>query len=85
MSTIKMLIKLPWPKKFKNVCEYAGEHHEKIDGSGYPHKLSEGELSVQSRILAVADVFEALLAKDRPYKKGKTISEVVKILLAMVK
>ncbi|MCI4627106.1 MAG: GAF domain-containing protein, partial [Candidatus Magnetoovum sp. WYHC-5] len=85
MSTIKMLVKLPWPKKLKNVCEYAGEHHEKIDGSGYPHKLAAEELSIQSRILAVADVFEALLAKDRPYKRGKTISEVVEILISMTK
>jgi HD-GYP domain-containing protein (c-di-GMP phosphodiesterase class II) len=83
--SIKMLYQLPWPKKLRRVCEYAGEHHEKLDGTGYPHKLSAEELSMKSRILALADIFEALTAADRPYKEGKKLSESIKIMGFMVK
>lgn len=83
--TIKMLEKLPWPKKLKKVTEYAGGHHEKLDGSGYPYGLKAEDLSMQARIMAVADIFEALTAADRPYKPGKKISECIKILGFMVK
>lgn len=83
--TIKMLQKLPWPKKLSRVTEWAGGHHEKLDGSGYPNGLKAEDLTTQARIMAVADIFEALTAADRPYKPGKKISECIKILLFMVK
>ncbi len=85
MVTYKMLSQLPFPKKLRNVSRYAATHHERLDGSGYPLGLKGDELSLQSRILALADIFEALTAKDRPYKKGKTLSEVLKIMGFMIK
>lgn len=83
--TIKMLGKLPFPENLKNVVEYAGAHHETLIGTGYPKKLTKDEMSVPARILALADVFEALTATDRPYKEGKKLSESIKILSFMVK
>jgi len=83
--TIKMLEKLPYPKKLRHVPEYAGGHHEKLDGTGYPNGLKDGQLSTQTRMMALADIFEALTAKDRPYKKGKTLSEAMKIMGFMAK
>lgn len=79
-STIEMLEKLPWPKHLKNVPEYAGGHHERMDGKGYPKGLKRHEMSVQARCMGIADIFEALTAQDRPYKKGKTLSESLHIL-----
>jgi HD-GYP domain-containing protein (c-di-GMP phosphodiesterase class II) len=84
-ATIKMLESLPFPKDLQNVPEYAGGHHEKMDGSGYPRGLRRDEMSVQARIMAVADIFEALTAKDRPYKSGKKLSECLKIMGKMKK
>ncbi len=78
--TIKMLESLPWPKHLKNVAEYAGGHHERMDGKGYPRGLTREQMSVPARIMGIADIFEALTAKDRPYKKGKTLSESLQIL-----
>jgi HD-GYP domain-containing protein (c-di-GMP phosphodiesterase class II) len=83
--TIKMLEKLPYPKKLRRIPEIAGGHHEKLDGTGYPNHLTAAQLSVQARILALADIFEALTAKDRPYKKAKTLSESMKIMSFMAK
>ena len=83
--TYKMLSQLPFPKKLRNVSQYAAAHHERPDGSGYPLGLKGDQLSLQSRILGLADIFEALTAKDRPYKKGKTLSEVLNIMRFMVK
>jgi len=83
--TIKMLEKLPYPKKLRKVPEYAGGHHEKLDGTGYPNGLADDQLSPQARIMALADIFEALTAKDRPYKKGKTLSEAMRIMEFMAK
>ncbi len=80
MQTIAMLERLPFPKHLKRVPEYAGTHHETMIGTGYPRKLDASQLSVPSRIMAIADIFEALTASDRPYKKAKTLSESVKIL-----
>jgi HD-GYP domain-containing protein (c-di-GMP phosphodiesterase class II) len=80
VSTIKMLEALPWPKHLRNVPEYAGGHHERMDGKGYPRGLTRGQMSVQARIMGIADIFEALTAKDRPYKKGKSLSESLHIL-----
>ena len=80
VSTIKMLEALPWPKHLRNVPEYAGGHHERIDGKGYPRGLTRDQMSVQARVMGIADIFEALTAKDRPYKKGKTLTEALAIL-----
>jgi HD-GYP domain-containing protein (c-di-GMP phosphodiesterase class II) len=78
--TIKMLESLPWPRHLKNVPEYAGGHHERMDGKGYPRGLTRDQMSVQARVMGIADIFEALTAKDRPYKKGKTLTESLTIL-----
>jgi len=78
--TIKMLEALPWPRHLKNVPEYAGGHHERMDGKGYPRGLTRDQMSVQARLMGIADIFEALTAKDRPYKKGKTLTESLTIL-----
>ncbi len=77
VSTINMLEALPWPSHLKHVPEYAGGHHERIDGRGYPNGLKGSEMSVQARIMAIADIFEALTAKDRPYKEGKKLSDAL--------
>jgi hypothetical protein len=80
VATIKMLEALPWPKHLCNVPEYAGGHHERMDGKGYPRGLKREQMSVQARVMGIADIFEALTAKDRPYKRGKTLSESLGIL-----
>jgi len=79
-ATIKMLEALPWPRHLSNVPEYAGGHHERMDGKGYPRGLTREQMSIQARIMGIADIFEALTAKDRPYKPGKTLSESLEIL-----
>jgi HD-GYP domain-containing protein (c-di-GMP phosphodiesterase class II) len=81
--TLKILEKLPFPKKLANVPKIAAFHHEKMDGSGYPFGLKAGELPIGSRIMAVADIFEALTAQDRPYKLPMKLSQAVKILGVM--
>lgn len=85
VQTIIMLGQLPFPKHLRNVPEFAGAHHETLIGTGYPRKLEKGDMSIPARIMAVADVFEALTAADRPYKKPKTLSQSIKILSFMVK
>lgn len=80
VATIKMLESLPWPKHLKRVSEYAGGHHERMDGKGYPKGLKGEEMSVQARIMGIADIFEALTACDRPYKQGMKLSEAMRIL-----
>jgi HD-GYP domain-containing protein (c-di-GMP phosphodiesterase class II) len=84
VSTIRMLEALPLPEELKRVPEYAGGHHETLRGDGYPKQLIAEELPTATRILAIADVFEALTASDRPYKKAKPLSEAIKILNFMV-
>ena len=83
VATIQMLESLPFPKHLARVPEYAGGHHEKMDGSGYPRGLKREEMSVQARIMAIADIFEALTASDRPYKPGKKLSECLEIMYRM--
>jgi response regulator RpfG family c-di-GMP phosphodiesterase len=83
--SLRMLEQLPFPRKLDRVAEIACGHHEKISGGGYPLGLKGDELSFEARILAIADIFEALSASDRPYKKGKKLSEVMKILFFMAK
>jgi HD-GYP domain-containing protein (c-di-GMP phosphodiesterase class II) len=78
--TIQMLEALPWPRHLRNVPEYAGGHHERMDGKGYPRGLTRDQMSVQARIMGIADIFEALTARDRPYKPGKTLTESLHIL-----
>ena len=82
-ATVKMLDTLPFPKHLQNVPEYAGGHHERVDGKGFPKGLKKDEMSVQARIMAVADVFEALTARDRPYKDPMKLSQAVSILKKM--
>ena len=78
--TIRMLEALPWPRHLRNVPEFAGGHHERMDGRGYPRGLTREQMSVQARIMGIADIFEALTARDRPYKPGKTLTESLHIL-----
>lgn len=80
VATIKMLEKLPWPRHLKNVPEFAGGHHERMDGKGYPKGLTREQMSVQARIMGIADIFEALTASDRPYKLGMKLSQAMRIL-----
>lgn len=84
LVTHKILSGLPFPKKLRHVGDYAAAHHENIDGSGYPFGLKGDEIPLQSRIIAIADVFEALTAKDRPHRNAKTLSEAFSIMEAMV-
>jgi len=85
VQTIVMLENLPFPRHLARVPEIAGGHHEKMDGTGYPKRLTKDEMSIPARIMAIADVFEALTAADRPYKKPKTLSESIRIMGFMVK
>lgn len=80
IQTIVMLDQMPLPKSLQRVPEYAGTHHETLRGDGYPRQLAAEQLSIPARIMAIADIFEALTASDRPYKAGKTLSEAVAIL-----
>ena len=83
--SIKMLSQLPFSKTLKKVPEYAGGHHEKLNGEGYPNGLGAEQLPLQARIMAVADIFEALTAPDRPYREPMTLSQSLKIMGFMVK
>ncbi|GBG02515.1 phosphodiesterase [Azospira sp. I13] len=84
VQTIIMLEALPFPLHLRQVPELAGGHHERMDGRGYPRGLKGSEMSPQARMMAIADIFEALTAVDRPYKKGKTLSEALAIMARMV-
>lgn len=84
-QTIIMLESLPFPKHLRSVPEIAGGHHEKMDGTGYPKRLKRDQMSPVARMMAIADVFEALTAADRPYKKAKKLSEAIKIMAFMKK
>ena len=78
--TIEMLEQLPYPKHLKNVPEFAGGHHEKMDGTGYPKGLKANQMSTQAKMMAIADIYEALTAADRPYKDGKKLSTAMRIM-----
>lgn len=84
-ATIEMLNEIPFPAYAKNVVEYAVGHHEHMDGTGFPNHLKREQMSIPARILGLADVFEALSSSDRPYKKVKTLSEIVAIMSDMAK
>ncbi|HXX57574.1 MAG TPA: HD domain-containing phosphohydrolase [Thermodesulfovibrionales bacterium] len=83
VTTVKMLEKLPYPKSLRNVPIFAGVHHEYMDGSGYPKGLMKEQIPLQGRIIAIADIFEALTANDRPYRKAYTLTEALSILESM--
>jgi len=83
VQTIVMLDKLPFPRHLAEVPEIAGGHHERMDGRGYPRRLTREQMSPVARMMAIADIFEALTAVDRPYKKGKTLSEAIGIMARM--
>jgi HD-GYP domain-containing protein (c-di-GMP phosphodiesterase class II) len=83
IQTIIMLERLPFPENMKNVAEIAGAHHETMIGTGYPRGLKKEEMSVPARIMAIADIFEALTAADRPYKKPKTVNDALRIMSLM--
>ncbi|MFK8773396.1 HD-GYP domain-containing protein, partial [Aeromonas caviae] len=84
IQTIRMLERLPFPQHLRKVPEIAGGHHERMDGTGYPRQLQGGQMSIPARIMAIADIFEALTASDRPYKSGKTVSQSLAIMQKMV-
>ncbi|WP_456023448.1 HD domain-containing phosphohydrolase [Pseudomonas protegens] len=83
VQTIMMLSHLPFPGHLDSIAEIAGGHHEKMDGTGYPKRLKREEMSLPARMMAIADIFEALTAADRPYKKAKTLSEALAIMATM--
>lgn len=85
ITTIKILEQLPFPDNLKRVPEYACNHHETMIGTGYPRKLTKDNISIPARIMAIADIFEALTASDRPYKKAKKLSESIEIMSSMAK
>ena len=83
VQTIVMLEKLPYPKHLRDVPMIAGSHHETMTGTGYPKRLTKEQMPITGRMMAIADIFEALTASDRPYKKAKTLSEAIRILSFM--
>lgn len=83
VHTIAMLGALPLPRHLRAVPDIAGGHHEKLDGTGYPRRLDRSQLSLEARMMAIADIFEALTAADRPYKPGKTLTEALAIMAKM--
>ena len=83
VATIKLLEQLPWPQHLKRVTEFAGGHHERMDGKGYPKGLTREQMSPQARMMGIADIFEALTASDRPYKKGMKLSQSLSIMHRM--
>ena len=78
--TISFLEQIPWGKSLRHIPSFAGAHHEKLDGTGYPHGLAEKQIPIPARIMAVADIFDALTASDRPYKKAVPLVHALNIL-----
>lgn len=85
VATNRMLEQVPWPKHLRNVPEFAGGHHERMDGRGYPKGLTRHQMSLQARMLGIADIFEALTAVDRPYKSGMKVSKALEIMVRFKK
>ena len=83
VATAKMLESLSYPKNLRNVPKIASSHHERMDGKGYPKGLIGEQIPLRGRMIAIADIFESLTAKNRPYKKGKTVKEALKIMKGM--
>jgi HD-GYP domain-containing protein (c-di-GMP phosphodiesterase class II) len=80
MHTYNFVSKIPWPPEYKNIPEIALKHHEKLDGTGYPNGLKGDEIPLQARMMAIADVYDALIATDRPYKKAIPLQKALDIL-----
>jgi response regulator RpfG family c-di-GMP phosphodiesterase len=80
LHTFEFLSQIPWGRKLRRVAHIAGAHHERLDGTGYPHRLHGSEIPLQSKIMAVSDIFDALTAADRPYKKAVPIGRAIDIL-----
>ncbi len=85
VHTLNMLSQIPFPQTLRNVTEYAACHHERLDGSGYPRHLDKSQLSIPARIVAIADIFEALTAPDRPYRKSSTLDWALGVMQNMKK
>lgn len=85
VQTLIMLNALPWPPHLARVPDIAANHHEKMDGNGYPRRLAAAQLQLPDRVMAIADIFEALTAADRPYKPAKTLTESLRIMAFMCK
>jgi HD-GYP domain-containing protein (c-di-GMP phosphodiesterase class II) len=85
VQTLIMLRGLPWPAHLSKVPDIASTHHEKLDGRGYPRRLVSEQLTIADRVMAVADIFEALTAADRPYKAPKTLTESLQIMARMAR
>jgi HD-GYP domain-containing protein (c-di-GMP phosphodiesterase class II) len=83
VHTINMLSQISFPSSLRNVTEYAAGHHERMDGTGYPRGLKRDQLSIPARMVAIADIFEALTAPDRPYRKPGTLSWAIDIMHRM--
>jgi len=80
VHTYKFLSLMPWTRQFKQLPLIAGAHHERLDGTGYPHALKADEIPVQSKMMAIADIYDALTAADRPYKKAVPVETALDIL-----
>src|SRR3972149_7108734 len=85
IHTIRFLERIPWTKNFKEISTIAGAHHEKLDGSGYPNRLRAPEIPTQSRMMTIADIYDALTASDRPYKRALPIDRTLNILASEAK
>ena len=83
--TFEFLSKIPWGKQFRRVATIAGSHHERLNGTGYPNRLQAAEIPLQSKMMSVADIFDALTASDRPYKKAVPLEKALDILGSEVK
>jgi HD-GYP domain-containing protein (c-di-GMP phosphodiesterase class II) len=83
--TYEFLRRIPWGRAFKDVPEYAGAHHEKLDGSGYPRRLRGAEIPIPARMMTISDIYDALTASDRPYKRAVPVEMALDIIAAEVK
>jgi len=83
LMTLEMLSNLPFPSEYSEIIHIASNHHEKPNGKGYPRGLSDKNLTLEDKLLAICDIFEALSSTDRPYKESKTLEEVLKIMEKM--
>jgi HD-GYP domain-containing protein (c-di-GMP phosphodiesterase class II) len=82
VHTYQFLAQIPWTKEFRRIPEIARSHHEKLDGTGYPYGMTGDVIPVQSKIMTIADIYDALTAGDRPYKKAVPVETALDILQA---
>jgi HD-GYP domain-containing protein (c-di-GMP phosphodiesterase class II) len=80
LHTVSFLRQIPWTNELRNVPEIARGHHEKLNGTGYPYRLAAAAIPVQTRMMTIADIFDALAAADRPYKKAVSVERALEIL-----